>query len=90
MFMVEPKTQLNKDQTYRLEHALKACNSIDMLPYAIAALNQFIDMYKLKRHNWIGLINGVKSMNGTSEDECLFMMGYMAKVFIDELDAKDN
>ena len=84
MFDVEPETKLNDSQLRRLRMAMKECNSLDIEFHMIAAVEKFLRVYNLAPNRWESVINGVKSLNGTSDDEAIFMAGYMAKVFIDE------
>ena len=84
MFDVEHETKLNDSQRTRLHVAMKDCHSLDIESRMIAAVEKFLRVYNLAPGHWGSVIKGVKSLNGTSDDEAIFMAGYMTKVFIDE------
>ena len=86
MFDVEPETKLNDSQLRRLRMAMKDCNSLDIESRMIAAVEKFLWVYNLAPDHWGSVIKGVKSLNGTSDDEAIFMAGYLARVFIDEIE----
>ena len=86
MFDVEPETKLNDSQLRRLRMAMKDCHSLDIVFHMIAAVEKFLRVYNLAPGRWESVIKGIKSLNGTSDDAAIFMAGYMARVFIDEIE----
>ena len=86
MFDVEPETKLNDSQLRRLRMAMNSCHSLDMGSRMIAAVEKFLRVYNLAPGRWESVIKGIKSLNGTSDDAAIFMAGYMARVFIDEIE----
>ena len=40
--------------------------------------------------HWDTIITGIKMLPGTEEEKLIFLLGYMARVFLDELQEKEN
>jgi hypothetical protein len=40
--------------------------------------------------HWDTIIDGIKMLPGTEEEKLIFLLGYMARVFLDELQEKEN